>query len=210
MGENYFANEDVPIVVVDRRTVCENTKFLVHFDHVIDKAGHEVRDYLVVSPKSAGRNFVAGVAILPISNGQVGLVRIFRPAIRAYSWEIPQGFLDDGEPEEFSAMRELLEETGLAGNATCFSSMGYITPDAGVLAARVHIFLALECDATHEIQGELGLGNFKFFTFKEFEEMVKRSEIQDASTLAAWSKYQLLTRIVVPSATKSIESKFHG
>ena len=189
---------DLPIEVVDRRLACENTKFFVYFDHIIDKAGSEVRDYLVVAPKNAGKNLVTGVAVLPIADGQVGLVRIYRPAIRDYSWEIPHGFVDEGEDEGTSALRELLEETGVTVEPECFSSMGYITPDTGVLAARVHLFLAEAGHATQRIQHELGLREFRFFPFAKFEEMIKRSEIQDTFTLAAWCKYQLLQKASIP------------
>lgn len=185
---------DLPIEVVDRRLACENTKFFVYFDHVIDKAGSEVRDYLVVAPKNAGKNLVTGVAILPIADGQVGLIRIYRPAIRAYSWEIPHGFVDEGEDEATSALRELLEETGLVADPGCIPSLGYITPDTGVLAARVHLFLAEACYATQPIQRELGLREFRLFPFEEMEKMIARSEIQDTFTLAAWCKYQLLAK----------------
>lgn len=186
---------DLPIEVVDRRLACENTKFFVYFDHVIDKAGSEVRDYLVVAPKNAGKNLVTGVAILPIVDGQVGLIRIYRPAIRTYSWEIPHGFVDEGESDNSSALRELLEETGLTVESRCFSSLGYITPDTGVLAARVHLFLAEACYTAQPIQRELGLREFRFFSFLELEEMIGRSDIQDTFTLAAWCKYQLLQNV---------------
>lgn len=191
---NQIWDDELPVEVVDRRLACENTKFFVYFDHVIDKAGSEVQDYLVVSPKNTGKNLVAGVAILPIVDGQVGLIRIYRPAIRAYSWEIPHGFVDEGESDNSSALRELLEETGLVGDPGSFSSLGYITPDAGVLAARVHLFLAEACYATQQVQPELGLREFRFFPIDEFEKMINRSEIQDTFTLAAWCKYQLLQK----------------
>lgn len=190
---NNIRDDELPIKVVSRRLACENTKFSVYFDHVIDKAGDEVKNYLVVAPKNTGGNLVAGVAILPISNGQVGLIRIYRPAIRAYSWEIPHGFVDEGESDNTSALRELLEETGLLVSSEKFFPMGYITPDSGILAARVHLFLAVTetGHATQQIQRELGLRGFRFFSFAEFEDMIQRSEIQDTFTLAAWCKYQL-------------------
>ncbi len=187
-----IGDEELSIEVVARRLACENIKFFVYFDHVIDQAGEEVKNYLVVSPKNTGRNLVTGVAILPIFDGQVGLIRIYRPAIRAYSWEIPHGFVDEGENDNLSALRELLEETGLTVESKRFSSLGYITPDAGVLAARVHLFLAEACCTTQQIQHELGLREFRFFKILEFEAMIGRSEIQDTFTLAAWCKYQLL------------------
>jgi 8-oxo-dGTP pyrophosphatase MutT (NUDIX family) len=183
---------DLPIEVIDRHLACENSKFFIYFDHVIDRAGSEVRDYLVVAPKNAGKNLVTGVAILPILDGQVGLIRIYRPAIRGWSWEIPHGFVDEGESENSSALRELLEETGLGADAKCFTSLGYITPDSGLLAARVHLYLAEACCPTQQIQHELGIREFRFFSFHELEEMIACSEIQDTFTLAAWCKYQLL------------------
>ena len=190
--EKRVEDDDVPIRVIGRHLAGENTKFLVYFDHVVDNAGFEVKNYLVVAPKNAGKNLVTGVAILPIVGEQVGLVRIYRPAIRAYSWEIPHGFVDEGESDNSSALREMLEETGLAVESRYFSSLGYITPDPGVLAARVHLYLAEACHMTQQIQRELGLREFRFFPFRVLEKMIERSEIQDTFTLAAWCKYQLL------------------
>jgi len=183
---------EFPIEVIARRLACENEKFFIYFDHVIDKAGDEVKNYLVVAPKITGKNLVTGVAVLPIVDGQIGLVRIYRPVLRAYSWEIPQGFLDEGESDNTSAIRELLEETGLSVEAKHFSSLGYITPDTGILAARVHIFLAEDCNKTQKIEHELGLREFRFFSFLEFEAMIERSEVQDSSTISTWCKYRLL------------------
>jgi len=187
-------DSDLSIKVVNRRLACENTKFFVYLDHVIDKTGSEVSDYLVVAPKSTGKNLVAGIAILPIIDGQVGLVRIYRPALRAYVWEIPHGFVNEGEDEETSALRELLEETGLVVSPNGISSLGFITPDSGVIAARGHLYVVEAGYLTSQREHELGLGEFRFFPLREFEEMIERSEIQDSFTLAAWCKYQLLQK----------------
>jgi 8-oxo-dGTP pyrophosphatase MutT (NUDIX family) len=189
---NHAGDIEFPIEVVARRLACENTKFFVYFDHVLDKAGDEVQNYLVVAPKNAGENLVTGVAILPVFNEQVGLIRIYRPALRAYFWEIPHGFVDEGEAEGTTALRELLEETGVVADISSFSSLGFITPDSGIMAARVHVFLAEACKVTQQSQHELGLREFCFFPFQQFEEMIERSEIQDSFTLAAWCKYRLL------------------
>lgn len=190
--EKRVGDDDVPIRVIGRHLAGENTKFLVYFDHVVDNAGFEVKNYLVVAPKNAGKNLVTGVAILPIVDEQVGLVRIYRPAIRAYSWEIPHGFVDEGEDSGTSAMRELLEETGLTADTKSFTSLGFITPDSGVLAARVQLYVAETANLTEQRKGELGLREFRLFHFRELEEMIERSEIQDTFTLSAWCKYRLL------------------
>lgn len=177
------------ITIRGRRLMCENSRFDVYFDHIVDQAGYEVTDYLVVAPKRRVGNLVTGVAILPILDQQVGLVRIYRPALRDYSWEIPHGFVEAGESEQTSAMRELVEETGLQGAEAV--SLGYITPDAGIIAARVHVYLVLSSNAKSRQSGEMGLREFRLFPVAEFERMIGDSEIQDSFTLAAWCRFLL-------------------
>lgn len=74
---------------------------------------------MVVAPKNAERNLITRVAILPIVDGRVGLVRIYRSALHGYSWEIPRGFVDEGENNQTSAASELQEESG----SGCWHSM---------------------------------------------------------------------------------------
>lgn len=174
----------------NRRFVASNLRFDIYFDHVEDNLGNEVKEYLVVAPKNPGPNFVTGCAVLPIATEGVGLIRIYRPAIRDYSWEIPHGFIDEGESSEKSALRELLEETGLTVDASQFTSLGYITPDSGVIAARVQLFVAMDCYPSKAISSEIGIEGFKFFSFVEFENMIKNSLIQDSFTISAWCKFQ--------------------
>jgi len=182
---------DRPVEILARKLVCENEKFYVYFDHVADGAGFEVENYLVVEPKHRKENIVTGVAVLPMCENQIGLIRIYRPAIRDFSWEIPHGFAEEGETELVSAVRELMEETGLEFRDAV--SMGYITPDSGVLAARVHLYLAKGAPSEGSRLGEIGLREFKWFDVEEFERMVIQSEIQDSFTLSAWCKYRLLS-----------------
>ena len=176
--------------MLSRRLVCENTKFNVFFDHVLDQNGFEVPNYLVVSPKQQTQYLVSGVAILPIIDGKVGLVKIFRPAIGTYCWEIPHGFVEASESSRDGALRELVEETGIKAGG--IKSLGYITPDAGVLAARVELFMAEQCRLAHDVDLEFGLTELRLFSLKDFEMMIQSSQIQDTFTLSAWCKYKLL------------------
>ena len=173
-----------------RRLACENSRFYVYFDNVQRVGQPAVKDYLVVAPKIAGDNLVTGVAVLPIVDGRIGLLRVYRHAVRCESWEIPRGFVEPGDDDHSgSALRELREETGLACARDQMRSLGFVTPDAGVLAARVHIFAALHCDRVEHYQSqEIGHREFRLFNSQAVDALVSRGEIQDPCSLIAYYK----------------------
>lgn len=82
-------------------------------------------------------------AILPVlADGRLVLIRNRRIAIGECLLEVPAGTLDDGEPPERCAARELAEETGYrAGKLTpllaCYSS-------PGIMDERMYGFLATD------------------------------------------------------------------
>jgi hypothetical protein len=113
----------------NRKVVCENSQFYIFFDELTSEGRTTIRDYLVVAPKRVASNLVTGVAILPIVDGKIGLIRIYRHPIGQYSWEIPRGFIDRQEVSASAAGRELKEETGLDCKSEAIRSLGFITPD---------------------------------------------------------------------------------
>ncbi|PLX71782.1 MAG: ADP-ribose pyrophosphatase [Desulfuromonas sp.] len=69
-----------------------------------------------------------GAAVVPrLSNGELLLIRQFRPAIGCMVYEIPAGRVDPGETHQQCALRELQEETGYRA--------GRIQPLGGLLSA---------------------------------------------------------------------------
>ena len=183
------ANEETSeIEVRSRRRVCENTKFDVFFEHIIDKRnGHEVPNFLVLAPKVRHDGMVTGVATLPICGNQIGLVRVHRPPLGEWCWEIPHGFMEPNENPEESALRELSEEAGI--KALKAESLGLFAPDAGILSGRVHLF-AVYCEKQFgDVTSELGLREFRWFEKEDFLAMLRNSVIQDSFTLSAWCRY---------------------
>jgi 8-oxo-dGTP pyrophosphatase MutT (NUDIX family) len=179
--------DDVEIILHKRRLVCENSKNEVYFDHIEWKDGQTVPDYLVVAPKVKTGNMVTGVSVLPVIQGKFGLIRVYRHAISDYVWEVPRGFIDEGESVLTSATRELEEETGLRCKTEDMRSMGLIAPEAGTMAARVHLFAALKCtQETPYSAEEFGHKELRFFDASEMADMAANSEIQDPGTLVAY------------------------
>jgi len=174
----------------NRKLVCENSQFHIFFDELTSQGRTTIRDYLVVAPKRVTSNLVTGVAILPIFDGKIGLIRIYRHPIGQFSWEIPRGFIDRQEASTSAAGRELKEETGLDCKSEAIRSLGFITPDGGILAARVQLFVATQCAKQREYApAEIGHRELRFFDIQEVEEMIVRAEVQDPSTVIAFFMY---------------------
>ncbi|MBI3351115.1 MAG: NUDIX hydrolase [Nitrospirae bacterium] len=177
-----------------RLLACENSKFKVFFDHLDGGEANTTPDYLVVEPKNIAVDLVSGVAILPFLEEKIGLIRVYRHAIRDWSWEIPRGFIDSEEIPVVSAMRELEEETGLTSEPKFMRSLGYVTPEAGLLAGRIHLFAATHCDKSKNFKmTELGHREIHFVTKPELLSMLE-NEIQDPCTLVAFFRYELLLK----------------
>jgi len=81
-------------------------------------------------------------AVVPITpDGDVLLVRQFRPPVRDSLLEIPAGLLDvDGEDALSCARRELLEETGFRASEIAFLGGCYLSP--GFTDEYAHLFWA--------------------------------------------------------------------
>ena len=91
----------------------------------------------------------------------MGLQHVFRHSANCWSLEVPRGFIDKDEDPLVAAMRELNEETGLLVRQENMLSLGVILPEAGVLAARTSLWVALDCNGGGRTdKDEIGLGEF--------------------------------------------------
>lgn len=170
----------------DRRLACENSKFQIFFDRIKDGQGHCVDDYLVIIPRSKLENHVAGVAVLPVMDGKIGLLRIFRYPLEEYSLEIPRGFMEDGEDAETAALRELKEEAGLVCDHADLVHLADIAPEAGVMLAKIRIFAATRCRRSEEFTpSEIGHRSVSFSSVQEVDQSVADGSIFDPSTTVA-------------------------
>ena len=167
-----------------RRLACENNRFEIFLDDVEGANGEIVRNYLVVAPKIKTGNLITGVSVLPVVDGKLGLLRIYRHPIQRHLWEIPRGFVDPGESDRTSALRELEEETGVSCADTDLESLGIFAPEPGILAARVHLFVAHRCRAVRPFSGEeFGHKELRLFGLEQVSALHEAGEIQDPSTL---------------------------
>lgn len=181
---------DTEITVRARRLVFENTVFSVYADHITDKNGNEVPQYLSVVPKCLLADSIAGVAVLPVRDGRVGLIRIFRHPLGVWSLEAIKGHAEPGEDAREAAARELLEESGFSVAANKFIDLGAIAPEGGVIEGRSRLFVGVLTEqAKRTVTPELGHGELVFYSQDDIDDLIERGEIEDASTVVLLLKH---------------------
>lgn len=128
-------------------------------------------------------NWVNVVALT--DEGNVVMIRQYRHGSNEITLEIPGGIIDDGETPEQAGRRELLEETGFAGEDV--QVIGVVRPNPAlfdnyaytVLISGVRRVARPTPDEHEEIAVQL-------YSLKDTEEMVRRGEITHSLVLNAF------------------------
>lgn len=188
-----MSGTEPPVKRLARRAALENRVWRVDLDHIRDANGAEVHDYLVLTSKAHGAGEVGGVAVLPVlPDGRIVLLRNWRHAIGAWSWEAAKGFVDPGEAAVQAARRELAEETGLACTAENLISLGPVFSEPAALATSAALFVARDC---HPVPGhvppgdEVGLGAATKLTRAEIDMLVRAGDVCDAVSLLLLARH---------------------
>lgn len=85
--------------------------------------------------------------IFPLTNdGEVVLVRQYRPPLEMMELGLPAGLVERGEKPLAAARRELLEETGYAGGG--WEELGAIASSPSLKSNRAYLFLARGVERT--------------------------------------------------------------
>jgi 8-oxo-dGTP pyrophosphatase MutT (NUDIX family) len=126
--------------------------------------------------------------IIPHEGDRLMLVEQFRYPIGRRRWEFPQGTAPnraDVDPIELAA-RELREETGL--RAARIEEIGRLDVAPGMSSQRGRVFLATElAEGPPERELEEQDMRCAWFPRTDFEAMIKRAEITDAQSIAAYA-----------------------
>ncbi len=82
-----------------------------------------------------------GTVIVPLADGCIVFVEIFRHATRRWEWELPRGFQEEGLTTAQNAIKETKEELDVEPNS--IESLGAIAPNTGMLAGSAEAFIAI-------------------------------------------------------------------
>jgi len=99
------------------------------------------------------RDYVVIVAVTP--DGHIPIVRQYRPAIEAFTLELPAGFIDADEHPAETCRRELLEETGFPVRAVHL--LGIAAPCTARLSNRMHSFFVKTGERSPTFKPEAGI-----------------------------------------------------
>ena len=172
--------------------IAQNEVFNLFFCNVSDSNGINVPNYLVVEPKTIGEQLIAGVAVLPIVDKKIALIKIERPALRGHFWEIPHGSIEPKESEETACIRELREETGIVVDKNELTFLTRIAPDSGILGGIVAIYHVEAAYPSVMVEPEFGLQKVQLFNKNEVLDLISTNKLVDSFSLVAIFKAFML------------------
>ncbi len=133
----------------------------------------------------------AAVILPMLANGEIVLVRQFRPSLNKWLLELPAGTIDPGEDPLSCAQRELEEETGY--RAQHMQAIGQCTPMAGFCDEIQHFFIAQQLSSPKQLAlDEDEVIQVISLSLTEIEQAICQDELTDAKTIACISKAKLL------------------
>jgi len=124
-----------------------------------------------------------GVAVLPVLDGRIVLIRHFRHAARRWMREIPRGGIEPGHTPDETVLEELREEIG--ARALRIEKLGYLLGSSNLYFNGAHLYYA-ELDTIGEPQLSEGITAIELVGVAEFERLVADGEIVDSFTIAAF------------------------
>ena len=161
--------------------LVEKNPFWEYYHDKFEGEGGKVGDYYYVQ----GPNSTFMIPIL--DDGRLVLVMQYRYLRDKESIEFPGGGLVPNLSPSDNANKELMEETGYQSGEIV--KAGEFESLNGIAKEMSHVFIGLDtkkvCDPQAEINGEEQ--EVVLRRVDEFEEMIKRGEIWDGQTLAAWA-----------------------
>jgi len=128
------------------------------------------------------------VAVVPILEGKIVMVKVYRYPFNEWSLEVPCGHIGDNESAKKCALRELQEETGYI--ARKITSLGWYHPQTRS-TQKSHIFLAEKLAKDKPNHDKTEQIRIRILATKKVYEELESGRITHAPTIIAL--YKLMT-----------------
>lgn len=127
-------------------------------------------------------------AVLAVRNdGKILMVKQYRNALDRYTIEIPAGGLNENEPTDIAAARELKEETGyIAGKIEPLLS---INTTVAFCNEKIDIYLATDLTKGEQELDEDEYLGVEAYDVEDLISMIDSFEIKDSKTICAILRY---------------------
>jgi 8-oxo-dGTP pyrophosphatase MutT (NUDIX family) len=171
----------------DDQTLCETWLFRLRRQRFRSQASGKTHDFFVV-------HVADGVHVIAVTpENEVVLVRQFRAGSSRDSLETPGGLLEPGEDPCVAGARELLEETGYAGDPP--ERLGTVMPNPALLTMAITTIVIRNArrvaephpDPNEELTIELA-------PIREIPEMLRDGRIDHAVCVAGLYEWLMLDR----------------
>ncbi len=165
------------------KSVLQSRVFSVHDEQWTAPDGHSFQRHTIHHP--------GAVAIIPFdADGNVLLIKQFRPAANDWLHEIPAGTLEKGEAPLACAKRELIEEIGCS--AKKWKKLGAILLAPGYSSEVIHLFKAWDLKPAKADQDDDEYIDPPIpFSPEQLRKAIASGKVHDAKTLSAVMYCQL-------------------
>lgn len=137
------------------------------------------------------RDYVTLLAVT--KDNKIPVVRQYRPAIEAYSLELPAGTVEDGETPEESIKREFIEETGY--KALNVELLGKMAPDTGRESNTLWCYFSSEieeCPRGKDLEEDI---ETKLYSLDQVKDLIRAGEFDHALHVAIFTLAELTGKI---------------
>lgn len=122
------------------------------------------------------------------NKNQILLIKTYRRGIDDFVYELPAGWVEQGENTTEAALRELKEETGYTGNGKVLSTI-YPQPGFSSMKAII-ISIEINNQTSQNLEEDENL-TFEFKTLTEINNLIKNQILKDMGLISAIKIYEL-------------------